>query len=70
MPFGLTNASTTFIGLMNRTFYKYFYEFVIVFGDDILIYFNNEQLHEKHLKIALNLLMEIPLYAMFSLSFR
>lgn len=69
MAFGLTNAPTAFISLMNRVFYKYFNEFVIVFVDDILIYFDNEQLHEKHLRVALNLLRKNLVYAQFSLSF-
>ncbi|XP_068320480.1 uncharacterized protein [Pyrus communis] len=37
MPFGLTNALAAFTDLMNRVFQPYFYRFVIVFIDDILM---------------------------------
>lgn len=56
MPFGLTNTPAAFIDFMNRVFHKYFIEFVIVFIDVILIYLDNEELHGKHLKLALEVL--------------
>ena len=53
MPFGLTNGLATFMDLMHRVFQPYFYKFVIVFIDDILIYSNSEEEHEDHLRIVL-----------------
>jgi hypothetical protein len=39
VPFGLKNAPTTFMCLMNGVFRDYLDKFVIVFLDNILIYF-------------------------------
>ena len=48
---------------MNSVFNKYLDKFVLVFLDDILIYSKNEQEHEEHLRIALQLLRDHKLYA-------
>ena len=66
MPFGLTNAPTAFMDLMNRVFQPYLDQFVVVFVDDILIYFQSEVDHEDHLRIVLQLLRDHQLYAKFS----
>jgi hypothetical protein len=50
MSFGLTNAPTYFMYLMNNVFMDYLDKFVVVFIDDILIYSQNEQEHEEHLR--------------------
>nr|GEV32961.1 putative reverse transcriptase domain-containing protein [Tanacetum cinerariifolium] len=66
MPFGLTNALVVFMDLMNRVCKPYLDKFVIVFIDDILVYSKEEEEHETHLKIILELLKKERLYAKFS----
>jgi hypothetical protein len=55
MLFGLTNAPAYFM---------YLDKFVVVFIDDILIYSQNEQEHEEHLRKVLQRLRDCQLYAM------
>jgi hypothetical protein len=50
MSFGLTNAPTYFMYLMNSVFMDYLDKFVLVFIDDILVYSQNKQEHEEHLR--------------------
>ena len=66
MPFGLTNAPAAFMDLMHKVFQPYLDQFVVVFVDDILIYFQSEWEHEDHLRIVLQLLRDHQLYAKFS----
>ncbi|GJT76766.1 retrotransposon protein, putative, ty3-gypsy subclass [Tanacetum coccineum] len=66
MPFGLTNAPTIFMNLMNRLCKPYLDKFLIVFIGNILIYSENKEEHEEHLKIILELLKKEELYAKFS----
>ncbi|GKE25428.1 putative reverse transcriptase domain-containing protein, partial [Tanacetum coccineum] len=56
MPFVLTNAPSIFMHLMNRYYRPYLDKFVIVFIDDILIYFKTQEEHVEHLKLVLELL--------------
>ena len=58
VPFGITNAPSTFICLMKSVFSRYLDKFFIVFLDDILIYSENEEDHEEHFKLTLQLLRE------------
>nr|GEU34099.1 hypothetical protein [Tanacetum cinerariifolium] len=67
MPFGLTNALTVFMDLMNRVCKPYLDKFVIMFIEDILIYFKSKEEHEEHLKLILELLKKEELYAKFSM---
>jgi hypothetical protein len=53
MSFGLTNATAYFMYLMNSVFMDYHDKFVVVFIDDILIYFQNEREHEENLRKVL-----------------
>ena len=66
MPFGLRNAPAAFMCLMNNILSNYLDKFVVVFIDDILIYSKNEQEHEEHLRIVLQVLREQQIYAKFS----
>jgi hypothetical protein len=66
MSFGLTNAPAYFMYLMNIVFMDYLDKFIVVFIDDILIYFQNEQEHEEHLRKVLQRLRDCQLYAKLS----
>ncbi|KAL6189145.1 hypothetical protein ACLB2K_040535 [Fragaria x ananassa] len=66
MPFGLTNAPATFMDLMNRVFRPYLDCFVIVFIDDILVYLRSEKKHAKHLRMILQTLRNVQLYAKYN----
>nr|GEV71532.1 putative reverse transcriptase domain-containing protein [Tanacetum cinerariifolium] len=66
IPFGLTNAPAVFMDLMNWVCKPYLDKFLIVFIDDILVYSKDEEEHEKHLKIILELLKKERLHAKFS----
>nr|GEY47240.1 hypothetical protein [Tanacetum cinerariifolium] len=67
MPFGLTNAPVVFIDLMNRVCRPYLDKFVIVFIDDILIYYKTQEEHVEHLRLVLELLKKEKPYAKFSM---
>jgi hypothetical protein len=66
MSFGLTNAPAYFMNLMNKVFMEYLDQFVVVFIDDILVYSQNEEAHEDHLRLVLQKLRDNQLYAKFS----
>ncbi|XP_073038265.1 uncharacterized protein, partial [Primulina eburnea] len=66
MPFGLTNAPAIFMDLMNRVFQPYLDQFIIVFIDDILIYSKSREEHSRHLRTALQVLLDRKLFAKFS----
>src|SRR6185503_18697338 len=63
MSFGLTNAPAYFMYLMNKVFMEYLDKFVVVFINDILVYFKNE---EEHFMLVLQKLRENQLYVKFS----
>ena len=56
MPFGLTNARTAFMDLMNRVFRSDVDQFVVVFIDDILMYSQDRENHDAHLREVLETL--------------
>ena len=66
LSFRLTNAPVTFMDLMNIVFKQYMDLFLIVFIDDILIYFRNEEEHSSHLRVVLWTLKDRQLFAKFS----
>jgi hypothetical protein len=63
MSFGLTNAPAFFMYLMNSVFMDYLDKFVVVFIDDILVYSQNEEEHEEHLRKVLQKPRDCRLYA-------
>jgi hypothetical protein len=66
LPFGLTNALGVFMSLMNGVFREYLDKFVQVFIDDILIYSQTMEEHDKHLCLLLQFLRENKLYEKLS----
>jgi hypothetical protein len=66
MSFGLTTAPAYFMYLMNSVFMDYLDKFVVVFIDDIIVYSQNEQEHEEHLRKVLQRLRDCQLYANLS----
>ena len=51
------------MNMMNKVFMD---KFVVVFIDDILVYWKNEEDHKEHLRLVLGKLREHQLYAKFS----
>ena len=66
MPFGVTNASAIFMDYMNQIFRPYLDQFVVVFIDNILIYFESREEHAEHLRLVLEILREHQLYGKLS----
>ncbi|KAI5675744.1 hypothetical protein M9H77_06694 [Catharanthus roseus] len=62
MPFGLTNAPATFCTLMNKLFYPYLDQFVVVYLDDIVIYSQTLEEHKEHLRKVFQVLKDNKLY--------
>ena len=65
VSFGLTNALAYFMNMMNKVFMEELDKFAMVFIDDILIYSETAEEHEKHLRIVLEKLRQNQLYAKF-----
>jgi hypothetical protein len=66
MSFGLTNAPAHFMYLMNSVFMPELDKFVVIFIDDILIYFKSEEEHAQYFQVILQRLRDHQLYAKFS----
>ena len=62
MSFGLTNAPTTFCNLMNDVLFENIDAFVVVYLDDIVVYSQSLQEHEKHLSLVFQRLRENRLF--------
>jgi hypothetical protein len=63
MLFGLTNAPGYFMYMMNKVFMEYLDKFVVVFIDDILVFYKTEKEHAEHLRLVLQKLREHKMYA-------
>src|SRR4051812_24724630 len=61
MPFRLKNASGTFQHLMNFVLQEYFYKFVAVYLDDIIIYSKTYVEHLQHLQIVFEVIRKANL---------
>jgi hypothetical protein len=68
LPMGLCNSPGVFMALMNDTFREYLDQFVLVFLDDIIVYSDTLEDHERHLRLALQRLREQRLCAKLSKS--
>jgi hypothetical protein len=66
MSFGLINPLAHFMYLMNSVFMSELDKFIVVFIDDILVYFKSEEEHEQHLRVILQRLRDHQLYAKFN----
>ena len=63
MPFGLSNAPAAFQCLMNSIFADLLDICILVYLDDILIYSDNSEDHERHVREVLCRLRNNKLYA-------
>ena len=54
------------MNLMNRVFRLFFDQFVLVFTDNILVYSNDREDHDTHLRVVLETLRKEQLYVKFS----
>ena len=66
MPFKLTNAPVAFMNLINKVFHPYLDQFVIIFMDNILVYYKSGDEHALQLRVVLQTLRDKQLYAKFS----
>ncbi len=54
MPFGFCNVSLMFTTLVNLIFHEKLDEFMIIYIDDILVYFKMAKEHAENLEYVLN----------------
>jgi hypothetical protein len=60
--FGLSNALVVFMYLMNGVFREYVDKFLFFFLENIFVFSNKEEEHEKHLRMVLQVLREHEFY--------
>ena len=58
MPFGLANAPATFQTVINNILKEYLDDFIMAYLDDILIYSETVEEHQRHVEIVLGKLQE------------
>ena len=63
MPFGVTNAPTQFMHMINDVLARYLDVFVLVFLDDIFVYFCTMEEHVEHLQKVFAALRKHRLFA-------
>ncbi len=63
MPFGLTNACVVFQHLMNDVFHEYLDNFLVYYINDIIIFSKNVEDHEHHIRLILDKLRKVEIYA-------
>ncbi len=63
MSFELANASITFQSYINFALKKFLNVFVIIYLNDILIYFQNEKEHTNHVRFVLKRFKKYKLFA-------
>jgi cell fate regulator YaaT (PSP1 superfamily) len=61
MPFGLCNGPASFQNFINDTLREYLDIFCTAYLDDILIYSETEEEHERHVKLILEKLRQAGL---------
>jgi hypothetical protein len=62
LPFGLCDAPATFQRLMNDIFRQHLNRFVLVYLDDVLVFFPDITQHMHHLRIVLSILRQHKSY--------
>lgn len=62
MPFGLANAPAAFQHFMNDLFRQYLDTFVVIYLDDLLIFSQNQEEHDRHVRTVLQILQENNLH--------
>ena len=62
MPFRLTNVPATFQAFINNILWEYLNQFVVIYLDDILIYFKTKEQHVQHICKVLQALQNAGLW--------
>jgi hypothetical protein len=63
MPFGLINTFVVFQHLMNNVFCEYLNDFMVCYINDIFIFSKNMEDYKHHVRLVLEKLQEVELYA-------
>ena len=66
MPFGLCNAPSAFQAFINKVLFSLIDTCIIVYLDNILIFSENKEDHEKHLKALFSKLLKNQLFCKIS----